>query len=141
MRSRKTGIVGKIKAAAKSRYDASFIDPAEVRLLTILGGSVLTIGKIKKNGRPMSIVFTHGKLLRSENFKRVAIDNQSVLYMNDIHNAIMIQMDSYKQDIVKEQELEDKFIESGIRVRYIPQRWLESNPKLALQSIQSFIYS
>jgi hypothetical protein len=130
-----------MKAALRSRYLQTFIEPAETRLLEICGATTITIGRIKRDGKPMTIVLTHGKLLRSEGFQKVAIDNQSVLYMNDVNHAIMIQLDSYKQDIVKEQEMADKFIEAGIRVRYIPQRWLESNPLKALQSIQQFIYT
>lgn len=130
-----------MKAALRSRYLQCFIEPAEVRLLEIVGGTTLTIGRIKRDGKPMTIVLTHGKLLRSENFKRVAIDNKSILYMNDVNHAIMIQLDDYKQDIVKEQELSEKFMEAGIVVRYIPQRWLENNPMKALSSVQQFIYS
>lgn len=140
-RRRKQSLYGNVKAALRSRYLQCFIEPSEVRLLTILGGSVLTIGQIKRDGRPMSIVFSHGKLLKSEHFKKIALDNQSILYMNDVNHAIMVQMDGYKQDIVKEQMLSDKFMEAGIRVRYIPQRWLENNPMKALQSVNQFIYS
>jgi hypothetical protein len=119
----------------------TFIEPAETRLLEICGATTITIGRIKRDGKPMTIVLTHGKLLRSEHFKKVAIDNKSILYMNDVNHAIMIQLDDGKMDIVKEQELSDKFMEAGIRVRYIPQRLLENNPLKVLQSINQFIYS
>lgn len=134
-------IFSTVKAALRSRYLATFIDPAEVRLLEIVGGTTLTIGRIKRDGKPMTIVLTHGKLLRSEKFKKVAIDNKSILYMNDVNHAIMVQLDDGKMDIVKEQELSEKFMAAGIRVRYIPQRWLENNPMKALTSINQFIYS
>lgn len=141
MGRRRTRFTQTVTSAIRRRYLDCFIDPAEVRLLTILGGAVLTIGKLKRDGRPFSLVLSQGKLLRSEKFKRIALDNQTVLYMNDINNAIMIQMEDQRLDIVKEQELADRLIEADIRVRYIPQRWLESNPVQALKSVQQFIYA
>lgn len=133
--------IKKIKSSLHARYASLFPNPAEVRLLEVCGGITLTIGKIKRHGRPMTIIFSEGRLLKSEQFQRIALDNKAILYMNDINQVIAIQGNDYERNIVKYQELEDSLLERGMRVRYIPQRWLESNPMRALESIQQFIYN
>lgn len=141
MSRRHTSIFDTVKAAIHDRYLQQFPEPAEVRLLELCGGITFTIGRIKRDGKPMTIILSNGKLLKSEKFQRVALENKAILYMNDIGQAICIQGKEYERDIVAAQQLEDEFNERGIRVRYIPQSWLDNNPLKALQSVQSFIYN
>jgi hypothetical protein len=141
MGRRKAGILNTVKAALHSRYVHCFPEPAEVRLLELCGGITFTIGRIKRDGKPLTIIFSQGHLLKSEKFQRVASENKSILYANDIGQIICIQGSDYERNVVAYQEQEDKLLQRGYRVKYIPQRWLETNPLLALNSVKSFIYS
>jgi hypothetical protein len=141
MGRRRTGFLNTVKAAIHSRYLECFPEPSEVRLLELCGGITFTIGRIKRDGKPMTIILSNGKLLRSEHFKRVAYDNRTTIYLNDINQAIIIRGNDYQHDVVRYLEQEEKLMARGIRVKYIPQSWLENNPMTALQSVQHFIYS
>lgn len=139
-RRRNPPLLARLKTTLTSWYLRQFHDAAEIRLLEILGGSTLTIGRLRHDGRTFTLILSRGKLLKSEHFKRVALDNRTTLFMNDINQAIMIQGDDYQYDVLKYQEQEEALAERGIRVRYIPQRWLERNPLKALQAVQRFVY-
>lgn len=131
----------RLAAAIRQRYEACYRDPAEIRLLEILGGITLTIGSLKRNGRTFTLVLSEGYLLKSEHFRKVANDNRAVLFMNDIDQVLVIQKYDYQHDVVKYQELEDELLGRGLRVRYIPQSWLDYNPAKAVMSVKQFIYN
>lgn len=130
-----------MKAALRSRYLQCFHDAAEIRLLELCGATTLTIGRIKRDGRVMTIVLSNGKLLKSEKFRRVALENKAVLYMNDVGHVLGILGHDYETNVLKYQDMEDSLESRGYRVQFIPQRWLENNPSRALQSVQRFIYT
>ena len=130
-----------LRASAKRRYDSLYPEPAEVRLLELCGGVTLTIGRIKRNGKPLTFILSEGRLLKSENFKRLAYDNRATIYMNDISQALVIRGNDYDRNIVYYQELEDKLLGQGLRVQFIPQSWIDQNPLRALNSIKSFMYN
>ena len=129
-----------LRSAVNRRIDACFPDAAEVRLLELCGGMTLTIGRIKRDGRPFTLILSEGQLLKSEKFRRVASEHKAVLYMNDIGQVICIQASDYDRNVVAYQELEDELLGQGLRVAFIPERWLANNPLRALNSVKHFIY-
>ncbi len=129
-----------LKAHITANYAGLFPDPAEVRLLEILGGSTLTIGSIKRDGRPLTVILSYGYLLKSEHFKRVATDNKSILYMNDINQIIYVRPNEYERNVVTYFEQEESLKSRGFRLRTIPESWLMTNPLRARNSVRQFIY-
>src|SRR5690348_7865918 len=97
-------LLSRLKATLSSWYYNQFHDPAEVRLLEICGGTTFTIGRLTYDGRPFTLILSHGKLLKSEGFRRVALDNKSILYMNDVNQVLAIQGYDYERDVVRYQE-------------------------------------
>lgn len=60
--------------------------------------------------------------------------------MNDIGQVICLQKSDYEHNVVAYQELEDELLGQGLRVAFIPERWLANNPLRALNSVKHFIY-
>lgn len=121
--------------------DGLFPHPAEVRLLEVLGGITVTIGRIQRGGRPLTFILSEGKLLKSEHFRRVAADNKTVLYMNDVQHVLAIRADDFKRDVIGEFEADEALREQGYRIRSIPESLIINNPRQAKLSIQKFIFS
>jgi len=129
-----------IKALLIKRYALLFPDPVETRLLQVLGGSTLTIGAVRRSNKPMTITLSRGRLLRSERFRRSALNGCGVL-ANDIQMAIQIEGKDYERKVVEMYERDEKLREQGWYVRYIPERWLYNNPERVKQVVGQFLYS
>ncbi len=89
----------------------------------------------------MTIILSHGRLLRSEKFKRVANDSRSILYMNDIGRVIAIQGYDYAHNVVEYFEQEEQLEAQGLVVQYVRQSQLENDPAAAKQLVSRFIYA
>lgn len=115
-----------------------FPRPAEVQLIQNLGGTVLVIGSIRNGGRPLTLILSLGRLLRSEGFKLRDVDGTS-MFINDIGMGLAIQPDGYSRDIVKEIEFDEQLKNQSLHVKWIPQQWLDKRPKAVRQMVASFI--
>lgn len=122
----------------RRRWKSLFPKPAEVRLLQILGGSVIVIGSIRRNGRPLTITLSRGRLLRSERFRRSVIDDQGML-ANDVRWAIAIQGKDYERDVIAAYEQDEQLQAAGWRVRWIPEAWLWTNPSRVRKNVLQFL--
>jgi hypothetical protein len=129
-----------VKAALHDRYVRMFPDPLETRLIQIRGGTTLTIGTLRREGRPFTVVISNGRLLRSERFRRSVIDDQGML-ANDLKWAIKLQGPEYERDVVAAYERDEAMAEAGWIVKTIPVRWLYENPNKVRTSVRQFIYS
>lgn len=136
--SRRPTLIDRLRAKLAARYELCFPTPIETRLVEILGGTTLTIGRIRKHGRPMTLIVNRGRLLRSEKFRRAALDGMGVL-ANDVKWAIAIQGPEYERDVVTAYERDELLREQGWRVRYIPARWLWENPAKARRDVLQFL--
>ncbi len=80
---------------------------AEVRFIQLMGGKVFTIHRIKhpQTRRPLRIVWTLGKTLGRENFKReVRYGVYWVDFANDLNRIIEIDGAAYHQDVVADMD-------------------------------------
>lgn len=129
-----------VTAALHDRYVRMFPDPMETRLIQILGGTTITIGAFRRDNRPMTIVLSNGRLLRSERFRRSVVDDQGML-ANDLKWAIKLQGPEYERDVVRAYEIDEAMAEAGWIIKTIPVRWLYENPNKVRTSVRQFIYS
>ncbi len=135
-------IKAKAKTAIIKRREQLYPKPLETRLITVLGGTVLTVGAFrhKKTGYPLSLVLSRGRLLRSERFRRsVRVDDGGTLELaNDIKWAITIRGSEYYRDVVAAYERDELLKEQGWRIRYISMRDLGERPGQVRADIRSF---
>ena len=136
--------IHRFRRQLKTKLDAyieTLFPPAdETRLIEVLGGTTITIGGLRRNGRQLTIVLSRGGLLRSERFRRAALNSDGVL-ANDIQWAIKIRGHEYERDVVSAYELDERMKADGWRVRNIPARWLYEQPEKVRSIVQSFIYA
>lgn len=133
--------IGRQLTARLDAYVESLFPPAdETRLIEVLGGTTFTVGGIRRNGRQLTVVLSRGQLLRSERFRRAALNQDGVL-ANDIQWAIKIRGHEYEHDVVAAYELDERMRDDGWRVRNIPARWLYEQPEKVRSIVQSFIYA
>ena len=83
-----------------------FPSPAEVRFMQLMGAHILTphiykLRPINKNGFPLCIVISRGKILRQAKLRReVRIGRCYVDFANDLNWIIEIDGTPYHQDVV-----------------------------------------
>jgi hypothetical protein len=114
--------------AIYARYERLFPTALDARLVQVLGGTTFTIGGIRRNGRPMTIVLSRGKMLRSRKFRKVVLDGMGCL-ANDVKWAIAIQGPEYERDVVTAYERDERLAAAGWRVAYIQVRDLWQSPE------------
>lgn len=117
-----------------ARWEALFPRAVEVRLIEILGGTTMTLGNIRHNNRPMTIVFSQGRLLRSRHFRRTVIDGRGVL-AGDVRWAIMIQGPEYEHDVLMAFERDERLKAEGWRLAYVTVKDLWQNPERVRQKL------
>lgn len=121
-------------------YESLFPKPIDVRLLEILGGTTFTIGGIRRYNRPLTIVLSRGKLLRSRRFRRMVLDGQGVL-ASDIKWAIKIQGEEYERDVVLAFDRDERLRSTGWRVAYVSIKDLWQNPELVRRKLMPILSS
>jgi very-short-patch-repair endonuclease len=120
-----------------ARYERLFPSAVQVRLIEILGGTTFTIGRYRRNGRPMTITLSRGKLLRSRKFRRIVLDGMGVL-ASDIQWAIAIQGAEYERDVVSAYERDERLEAAGWRLAYVQGRDIWHNPARVRESLLPF---
>ena len=125
----------RLRDAVYARYESLFPRPVEVRLVEILGGTTITIGNVRHNNRPMTLVLSQGKLLRSRRFRHMVIDGRGVL-ASDIRWAIMIQGPEYENDVVMAYERDERLKSQGWRLAYVTVKDLWQNPEAVRRKLQ-----
>lgn len=139
--SRRAKNLGKyLRDLASRRWSNCFPKPAEVRLLSILGGSSLTLGFIKsrETGYPLTLVLSRGPVLRAEKFK-FAAGGSLINLANDIKWGLCIEGAEYEHDVVTAQEMRDYLTGRDWHLLYIPERWLWSNPAKVRDMVLQFV--
>jgi very-short-patch-repair endonuclease len=129
-----------LKQRLTTKLASLYPDPQQTRLENILGATTVTCGRFRRNGKPLTITLSRGRLLRSERFRRSVVDDMGVL-ANDIRMAIQVEGPEYERQVVAMYERDEKLREQGWVVRYIPQRWLWENPAKVRQAVKQFVYS
>lgn len=127
-------IYDRIRDAFYARYERLFPPFIETRLIEILGGTVITIGSRRHNGRQMKIIISRGKLLRSRKFRKTVLDGMGVL-ANDVKWAIAVYGSEYERDVVAAYERDEKLEREGWRVAYIRRDDIEKNPTKVLENL------
>lgn len=111
-------IYDRFRDSIYARYERQFPSAVQVRLIEILGGTTITIGGIRHNGRAMTITLSRGKLLRSAKFRRAVLDGMGCL-ANDIKWAIAIEGPEFERDVVLAYERDEKLKAAGWRLAYV----------------------
>lgn len=128
----------RLKYALNERVDMLFPNPLAVRLLNALGASTVTIGRVRKGHKPMTIVLSKGRLLASENFKLDTLNGQ-VCLINDVRFVIGVESDDYHSDIVLGQQLDDWLADHNYHALWIPKRWIQGDPSRVRQFVAQYI--
>lgn len=128
----------KLSATISKRFDTMFPRPVEVRLVEILGGTTLTIGTFRRNGNPLTITLSRGRLLRSRRFRRAVVDGCGVL-ANDVAWAIRIMGKEYENDVVRMFEHDEYLEEHGWRLGYVREHDIWNNPRRVFYDMTRFI--
>lgn len=111
----------------------------EVCLIKVLGGTILTIRRIrdKETHRPLRIVVRQPRILKREHFRRTG--DTLVLFSNDLKMGLAVEGREYERDVVAAYE-RDEFLQSmGWRIRYIRAYDLFHRPEIAKRSILQFL--
>jgi hypothetical protein len=127
-----------IRHRLSTYYDSLFQSPVEVRLVEILGGVTLTVGFIRKRGRPMTITLSRGRLLRSKRFRRAVVDGDGML-ASDIKWAIKIMGAEYERDVVAAYEHDEYLKAHGWRLGYVRAWDIWNNEEKVRQLIVPFV--
>jgi very-short-patch-repair endonuclease len=130
----------RLRSILSTKYNTLFPAPVEVRLVEILGGTTLTIGRLRRNGRPMTITLSRGRLLRSRRFRRAVLDGQGIL-ANDVKWAIQILGPEYERDVVAAYERDEWLEEHGWRLGYVRAFDIWNHPEKVRENIVPFIAS
>jgi hypothetical protein len=106
--------------------------PAEVRLIRLMGGRVLSLPFIRhpQTGFPMAKVLSMGKVFNRELVQReVRVGSKYVDFGNDLKRGIEVDGQEYHKDIVVQVERDEYFARYGWRVLHIPARdlWLHAD--------------
>lgn len=137
-------VAGRIIIGMKAlaiKFPKLYPKPTDVRLIQVLGGVTLTIGFMRDRvtGYPLTIVFSKGRLLKSEHFRRAVLDNMGVL-ANDVKRAIALQGVEYERDVVAAYERDERLKSAGWNVLHIPAHWLWTDPSKVRQTVGNFVY-
>lgn len=115
--------------------------PAEVRFIRLMGGRVITIGRIKhyKTKYPLAIVVSLGRVLTRQNFRReVLVGTKLCDFGNDLKAAIEID-GKYYHDIVEQVERDEYFAQYDWRVLHIEASMLWREPSKVQQMVLNFL--
>lgn len=110
-----------------------FPSPAELKLITIMGGRVLKFKRFQMHGFPLAIVYRQPTLFRAEHVKReVRCGRYYTDFANDVGWAIEVDGSVYHMDEVAEYEREIYMYGRGWRLLRIraPRLW---NDKAGVQ--------
>lgn len=93
------------------------MSPAEARFVRLMGGKVSTFGRVKDRSThfPLTMVWSLGKILKSEGFKReVRYGRYFVDFANDLNRIIEIDGSPYHMDVVADMK-RDEYIKDLCR--------------------------
>lgn len=121
--------------------------PAEMRLVELCGGKVLTIASVRGNrtkknpaGFPLAFVISMGALLRAEGVRReVRCGKYWIDFANDISRAIEVDGADYHTDIVYEQERDDYLVSKGYFVMHLPAIEMTRRPETVYKKVSEFL--
>lgn len=130
--------MGDNKTMIRAWLDNQFPSTVQVRLIQILGGTTFTIGSIRRGNTPMTIVLSHGKLLRSTRFRRAVLDGQGVL-ANDVKYAVKIMGYEYERDVVAAYERDEELKQQGWHLMYVSIRDIWQNPAQVRRRLLPFV--
>ena len=128
----------KLRQKISAKFDSLFQAPVEVRLVEILGGTTLTIGAFRRNGNPLTITLSRGRLLRSKRFRRAVLDGNGIL-ANDVRWAIQILGADYERDVVAAYERDEWLEQHGWRLGYIREYDIWNRPANVMRDMTAFI--
>ena len=120
-----------------------FPSAAEVRFVHIMGGRYFQIWWLKhpKTKRPFTIVYSLGRVLRDERFKReVRVGRFFVDLGNDCQMAVEIDGARWHRDIIKEMKRDEYLAGYGWRVLHLPAVKLWNDPAYVQRTILKFVY-
>lgn len=120
-----------------------FPSAAEVRLIEIMGGKMLSIKWIKhhQTKHPLTFVFSLGNTLQHEKFNReVRAGRYYIDFGNDLAMGLEVDGAAYHRDVVKQFDRDSYLYQRGWRIIHIPAVRLWNDPTGVQQQILSFIY-
>ena len=114
---------------------------AEIRLLNALGGSTLTIGRIRspKTKQPMTLILSRGRLLRRKRFERMN-DSMFLFGSKAKKYVLALQTPAAHRDIVAEMETEDNLHNAGWHVSWIAPEELQKDPRKVRHQVLQFLH-
>lgn len=115
-----------------------------MRFIEIMGGRVLTIGKLKsrRTGFPMTFVLSMGKVLKDEQFRReVRVGKYYIDFGNDVCWGIEIDGKKWHMDVVADFERESYLYQRGWRIKRIDAVKLWNQPDQVQREILQFLYA
>lgn len=123
-----------------------YMSPAEARFVELMGGRVFTSKRwrSKRTGFPVSVVWSLGKTLEGEQFRReVRFGRYFVDFANDVGRIIEIDGQDYHMDVVADmdREIYIKGVASEARFLRIPAWRLGQDPDRVQRDVMKFIYS
>jgi very-short-patch-repair endonuclease len=118
-----------------------FPSPAELKLITLMGGKVWQSKHIKwPNGFALAIVFSKGKFLREEKMRReVRVGKYFLDFGNDLYYGLEVDGRAYHQDVVAAFDRDSYLYMRGWKVLHIPAIWLWNNPNKVQQQVLGFL--
>ncbi len=118
-----------------------FASPAEMQLITLMKGKVLTTNLIhNKNGFPLTFVMYLGGWFAKENMRReVRVGKHWIDFGNDIRRGIEVDGEAYHNDIIKEIERDEYFKKNDWRILHIKAGDILARPNATRNAIIDFL--
>lgn len=120
-----------------------FPSPAELKFVDIMGGKSFAIDFIKhpKTKFPLAFVWSLGKHLNDENFKReVRVGKYYIDFGNDIGIGLEIDGHHWHRDVVAEFDRDSYLYQRNWRVIHIPAVRLYNEPGKVQSEVLSFLF-
>ncbi len=134
----------RLRARFYRRNRLLFASPAEVRLLRVMGGRVLTLPfwRHPKTKFPAIMVISMGQVFKRERIRReIRVGSKFIDFGNDIKRGIEVDGYEYHGDIVKQVERDEYFANYNWSVLHIDARDLWRDPRGVRKRVVKFLMS
>lgn len=122
----------RLRSGCYKRKRIVFASPAEVMLIRVMGGWVLTLPfwRDPENHFPAIVVLSMGQVFKNERVQReVRVGGRYIDFGNDIQRGIEVDGRDYHGDIVKQIERDEYFQKYGWRVLHIAAADVYNKPR------------
>lgn len=132
----------RLRGLYNKRRRLLFPSPAEVELIRVMGGKVITIDLFKDimTGFPLTIVVSLGSVFKAEHIEReVRVGRMYVDFGNDIRRGVEVDGKRWHQDVTKELERDEYCAAYGWSLLHIQAIDVYKNPDFVREKVTRFL--